>query len=85
MKTSFIEVKIEFPYDLRSKYSERLDESSPFHRWTAFINNRATICQVVNRDFGTSMRIEFSDSVKHLSNDGMQKVVFNHLTLRGEI
>ena len=60
-------ISLKFPFDLRSSMGMKVQECSPWTKWTAFLNNAGTLCHVISSDAEILVRITFSYPIKHLS------------------
>lgn len=75
MDTKRSDIHVVFPRDLRMGRAERVADASVFHRWTAYVNNRGTLCYLTCPKEELHLMFEFAESVKHLDNYQIGEVI----------
>lgn len=60
-------LSLTFPYALTASLQMKMNDSSAFHRWTAFLNNAGNLCHVISPESGILVRLKFSYPIKHLN------------------
>ena len=74
-KTRLSDIHVDFPCDLRMGRAERMERSSVFHKWSAFVNNRGTLCYLTAPEAGLHTAFEFYEPVKEYTTEYIREII----------
>ena len=72
-------VYLQFPYDLRSSFDDKINEAAVGKRWTAFVNNAGTLAHVMCPEADILIRIKFEYPINMLPKDRMREVIMTRV------
>lgn len=72
-------VYLQFPYDLRTSFDDKVQEAAMGHKWTAFVNNAGTLAHVMCPQSDVLVRIKFGYPINMLPADRMKDVILTRI------
>lgn len=73
-------VYLNFPFDLRSSFDDKINYAATGTSWTAFVNNAGTLAHVMCPEADILIRIKFNFPINALDPKRMKQVVMARIS-----